>query len=267
MIKVKNTLSYLIVILAISLCIVSCDSEKPNDIAPKENNAEEVINNEDPKNNEDPRKCSCRNGGGDWDYLDGTGIGWLRTNETSQKYQNIWKELFLERNGLSEEFFDKHIELKTSFLNEWDDGTSFSIGYYIKVDWAVAYNMDNFIINITNEEIYPASNNPTNRYLTKEEVAEIVNRREYFSEIIKLTPDETLKFATKDEAMDFLIKEANVSTLCLLRIFVNTTTGHLILEATAQYENESNKCIFAFLDLVNGETNIYDSLCYMTGCF
>jgi len=264
---IKAPLSYLIVILAISLCVVSCDSEKPNDIAPKENNAKEVINNEDSKNNEDQKKCSCIDGSANWDYLDGTGIGWLRTNETSQKYQNIWKELFLERNGLSEEFFGKYIELKTSFLNEWDDGISFSIGYYIKVDWAVAYNMDGFIVKITNEAIYPASNNPTNRYLIKEEVAKIVDRREYSSEIINLTPDETLKFATKDKAMDFLIKEANVSTLCFHRIFVNTNTGHLMLEASAQYENESNKCISAFLDLVNGETNIYDTLCYINGYF
>jgi hypothetical protein len=67
-----------------------------------------------------------------------------------------------------------------------------------------------------------------------------------------------------EDAMSFLIRQSNVNTLCFSRIYVDRATGHLKLEAVAQYEAEVNKCINATLDLINNETNTTDGPCFIS---
>ncbi len=64
-----------------------------------------------------------------------------------------------------------------------------------------------------------------------------------------------------DDALNFLTKKAGVNKLCSGEITVDDSTGGLILECWAQYENENNQCIDAKIDLINGSTSIINTLC------
>jgi len=193
----------------------------------------------------------------------------LCTDSLTVKYLKIWKELFIQRNNLTGAFCDKHVEIEYSersapAVGDWNDGTSFGICYSIKIDWATAYVCDNFIININNT-LYPALNVPRNVYLNKAEIEKVLNMQAFSSEITKLTLDEKLKFKSLEDAINFAIQQAKVSTLNLTTngVFIDRTTGHISLQ-TVESHYEINKCIFVTLDLINGQINVVENVCYYT---
>jgi len=195
-------------------------------------------------------------------YLDKYVMGTPCTDSLCVAYQNIWKQLFMEKNDLTEGYFNKHIELFGSEISDWNDGTSFGICYKVKVDWAIAYNCDQFIIKIKEgNNIYPSLNLPRGTYLTKGNVKTVIHAQAFSSDITKLSNSEILKFNSFDNALTFLTNKAGANKLCSREISVDDSTGGLILECWAQYENEDNKCIDAKIDLINGSTSIVNTLC------
>jgi len=201
---------------------------------------------------------------GDWDISE---IANLCTDALTVKYLEIWKELFMERNNLTGAFCSQHIEIEYSersvpVVGDWSDGTSFGICYSVNIDWATAYVCDNFIVYINNT-LYPALNVPRNVYLNKSEIEKVLNIQSYSSEINKLTSDRKLKFKSLEDALNFAIKEANVKTLHLTArgVFINRKTGQISLEAV-ESRYEINKCIFVTLNLISGQINIVESVCY-----
>ena len=200
----------------------------------------------------------------DWDI---SKIANLCTDTLTVKYLDIWKELFIQRNHLTGAFCRQHIEIEYSertvpAIGDWNDGTSFGICYSVNIDWATAYVCDGFIININNT-LYPALDVPRNVYLNKAEIEKVLDIKAFSSEINKLTSNRRLIFKSLEDALDFATKQANVKTLNLAArgIFIDRATGHISLEAVESHY-EINKCIFVTLDLINGKTNVFESVCY-----
>ena len=200
----------------------------------------------------------------DWSYTAIAEEADLCTDASCIKYMKIWKDLIIQRNGLRGDYLCRHIELAKSGIDDWDSGTSFSICYSVKIDWAVAYVCDQFIININNN-LYPTLNVPRNVYLDKKDIEKVLNMQAFSSDINKLTSDEKLKFKSLEDAMNFAIKQANVNTLSLTGrgVFINRATGHISLEAVESHY-ETNKCIFVTLDLINGRIDIVEDACFRT---
>jgi len=189
----------------------------------------------------------------------------LCTDTLCEKYLNIWKEIFIQRNGLTEQYFNDHIKIIQTRMDDWWKGTSFDVEYMITIDWAVAHEYDDFIIKINADSISDPSFSsvPRGVLLSKEDIEKIVEAKAWSSEIHKLTSDETFKFYSAYDAIGFLIKQADVTTLCLNGFYIDGTTGHMVLSASATYVNEWNKCINATLDLINGKATFYDSPCWI----
>jgi hypothetical protein len=225
------------IILFLLLFLVSCDLQKQ------------------------PGKVSCTQAG-EYDYLKLYAPGAICNSDTCARYQTIWKELIMEKNNLSEQFFSEHIELCLSNIGSWDEGVSFNICYKVKLGWAIAYNCDQFIVKIKeNTSYFPTLNVPRGVYLTKDQIRSVVNHYAYSSYISKISNTGELKFNSLDQALDNLIQKANVNTLCSRMITINYLTGDLILEAGAQYDNKVNTCIDGKIDLITGETSIADVPC------
>ena len=168
----------------------------------------------------------------------------------------------MEKNHLTESYFNSHIELSSSSVNIWNNGRSFSICYKIKLGWAEAYNCDQFMIKIDkSNQFYPAINLPRDTYLSKDQIRLEIDGNAFSSFITKLSNVENLKFNTLDDAVKALTVKAKVNTLCARMIFVNYTTGNLVLEADAQYDNEVNSCIQGRADLITGATTVSEVPC------
>ena len=161
-----------------------------------------------------------------------------------QDYLTIWKEIARERNGLSEDFFDSHIDLHFVELNEWNDGTSLRACYYTQVDWAIAYQCDQFIVNVTaDSRIRPHLDIPRNVNLTKEQIELVIEDRAFSSKIRLLKSETELAYSSIENAMDALIDQANVSDICFDRVGINRDNGNLTLYAFAEYLGEENLCM------------------------
>jgi len=203
------------------------------------------------------RTVSCNKG-----LLDSYPTGTICNMDTCATYQSIWKALFMEKNHLTESYFNSHIELSSSSINTWNDGRSFNICYKIKLGWAEAYNCDQFMIKIDkSNQFYPAINLPRDAYLSKDQIRLEIDGNAFSSFITKLSNVESLKFNSLDNALNTLIAKAKVNTLCPRIILVDNTTGNLVLEADAQYDNEVNSCILGRVDLITGTTTVSEVPC------
>jgi|TARA_R110001592_G_scaffold131665_2_gene345709 hypothetical protein len=209
------------------------------------------------------RKTTCIQTG-DYEYLDNYNTGNMCSSDLCTEYFDIWKELIKEKNNLSQDFMDTHIEFCNSEIQSWANGVSFRICYKLKIDWAIAYRCDQFIIKINADNThYPALDLPRDTYLTKEKIKIAVDNKAFSSDITKMTNKTVLKFANMEGALNELNNFSYVNVLCMNRVTLDDDTGNLILEASAQYENEENSCIQGTIDLISGYKNINDTPCWV----
>lgn len=209
------------------------------------------------------REATC-NQSDEYDYLNNYAADQICTSDTCTEYLSLWKELFFEKNHISEDFYEDHVELARAGMNSWKKGVSFRVCYRVKIDWAIAYNCDSFIIKINENNNYFASLNlPRDIYLSKDQIEIAIENRAFSSSLNTISNSEDLQFISMNDALASLIIAANINTLCSKRIFINKETGHLTLEAYAQYMDEYNSCIQGSIDLINGNTTVRDIPCWI----
>jgi hypothetical protein len=187
----------------------------------------------------------------------------LCNSDICGKYQEIWKELFMEKNNLSENYFNDHIILCSSDTGSWDEGVSFNICYKVKIDWAVAWSCDQFIIKIKKgNNLYPAVDLPRDEFLSKDQIRTALMRKAFSSGMDSLSAAEVLKYSSLKIALDQLITDSNVNTLCFNGIFINDS-GNISMRAFGEYEHEINSCISGEIDLINGNATHNDTPCWI----
>ena len=185
-------------------------------------------------------------------------------DDVCTQYFDVWKELIQEKNNLSDEYFDEHIEIYKTFLNDWKHGISIHVCYNFQIEWAVAYNCDSFIINIDGENTWFANLNlPREEFLSKDQIALAIEHRAWSSNLTHMTNTDELVSPTLEDALQELIDFSEVNTLCVRDIELDEDSGHLILEATAEYIHEENSCIYSEFDLISGEKETRDGPCFM----
>ncbi len=211
---------------------------------------------------EQSRQTSCVQSG-DYDYLDNYKTDSICTTNTCIEYLAIWKALLIEKNNLSYDFVDSHIELSESKIYSWADGISFRVCYKFKIGWAVAYNCDQFIIKINADNtIYPTLDLPRGTYLSKEKIKIAIENRAFSSNITKMSNTNSLKFISMESALNNLVEFSGIN-LCMNRIILDSATGNLVLEASAQYENEPNLCIQGKIDLISEDKEVNNTPCWI----
>lgn len=186
----------------------------------------------------------------------------IRNEELCLKYFDIWKELFLERNNLNEDFFNNHIEVVKTRLHSWRDGISFAVSYNINIGWASAREGDKFIIHIIDEEgLYPTLDLPRNTDLNKSQIALAVDHFAFSSRIRPIENTNVLIAPTQESAIQSLLEVSSVSELCFNKVKLNWRTGHLELIAFAEYVGGDNECVRGTIDLIDGSLEVVDVVC------
>lgn len=199
----------------------------------------------------------------------------LCQSDTCQTYFRVWKELFIERNHMTTDYFNDHITPCFTYLDKWDSGISFRITYKVKIDWSEDLLYDQFIIWLSPSTagLYPSLNLPRNLLLTKDQINTALNIIAFSSSIYTVEPVSQLKYSSFEQALGDLQIAAGVDQLCSGEIYyerpnmVDPPSGHPFLQSNGRVSGEENKCFEALIDLVTGETNVNFQPCIIYFCF
>jgi|GEM_PF-4691450 len=170
-------------------------------------------------------------------------------------YQQVWKELFLEETGFTEDYFSKNVFLTFAGtgVSITNPGTSdrsveeiFHIIYQARVGWAMVSHSDNFIIG--------HGDGPN---LSKEDIKRERIPYNYHKE---LSNHEILKFTSLESALTYLKGKAKVDNLCVSSVNHDPNTGGFFLNAGAYSFDNPQLYISASLNLITGETTINESI-------
>lgn len=189
-------------------------------------------------------------------------------------YFNIWKDLFILRNHLTETYFDRHVYPWRTTLETWNDGISFRIEYKVKIDWAEASLSDKFIIWLdpSTAGLYPSIPASRSIYLSKSQINSMLNVFAFSSEMHKVTMIEHLKYASRKEALKVLEAASGVDNLDEGEVYYQNPSfredpGHPMLRTGATLNRGNNECMSGNLDLVTGVTVVRNEPCVIWYCF
>lgn len=199
----------------------------------------------------------------------------LCQSDTCQTYLGIWKQLFIEKNHMSQEYYNDHITPCSSHVYKWADGFSFRISYKVKFDWVEVSESDQLIIWLhpSTAGLYPSLSLPRNTLLSKNQISSALTLMAFSSSLNTIDPLSRLKYSSFNEAMTDLADAAGIDNFCGSEIFyegphmVDPPAGHPFLRATATISERDNKCLSATIDLVTGEHEIQYYPCIIWFCF
>lgn len=219
------------------------------------------------KDNNNQLKCDCSHG-----YPPPEPVfcpGQICQSDSCQTYFGIWKELFLSKNQMSQDFFDNHITICSTTIYPWDGGISFTIYYKVKIEWVEYRLFDQFPIYITSN-LYPGLNVPRDSLLSKYQIDTVLSGSYFGAQLNTVAPVSNLKYSSAKDAMSALIKAANVDTFCIGSVSIpqkNYNIGHPYFKASGVLSWNENRCIEGSIDLITGETNVSQGFCYIEFCF
>jgi hypothetical protein len=189
-------------------------------------------------------------------------------SETCKTYFKIWKDLFITRNHLTVEYFNKHIFPYSTAIETWNDGKSFRIEYKVKIDWAEAKLNDQFIIWLDPSTIglYPSVPSPRSTYLSNDQINKFIDILAFSSSIHKVAMIDQLMYASREDAIQVLRTASGVDLLGPGEIFYehpsfNECQGHPFLRIYVTINSNENKCMMFKIDLVSGETKVMEHPC------
>lgn len=99
------------------------------------------------------------------------------------QYYAVWKDIFLTRNNMTEEYFNKHINPYKTEMTSWNEGESFRVSYQVSIDWMICKLEDQFIVNITSETLFPDLTVKRGDYLTESEINQTISAFAFSSSI------------------------------------------------------------------------------------
>ena len=198
----------------------------------------------------------------------------LCDSEECNTYFNIWKELIISRNQLTEDYFNNHIFPYKTEIDSWNDGKSFRVEYKVKIGWAEANLSDQFIVWLdpSTTGLYPSKPTPRSTNLSKIQINSLLDIFAFSSSIHKIAKIDHLKYNSREEAIEVLRDSSGVNNLGYGEVAYenpsfNIILGHPFLKVSATINMNENKCMSGKIDLVTGEVEVREQPCVIYFCF
>jgi hypothetical protein len=188
---------------------------------------------------------------------------------TCQDYLQVWKNLMMERNGMTEEWMDDHLTINGTSIVNTSSCEFYRVEYTVQIDWAEVKSMDNLCIRIDpNQTLYPALTVARGPYLTQAEVAQVIHNRAFSSSMARIAPVEKLRYPTKAKAMRALEDGTGHSLQDeYVRLPHSTyffpSNGHFLLYASGSLPIGDNRCVTGMMDLVSGYVTANEGPCWI----
>ena len=184
----------------------------------------------------------------------------LCSTEVCKQYEKVWKDIFLKNNTIDENYFNNRIILDSSKINDWNDGTFFSVCYRIKIDWTLSYNCDQFIVKIKEgNTTYPILNIPRGADLTNDDIQKAIDISAFGSEMMtNLWNIQNTNFSSVKDAICQLEKSQKIK---VWNAYATSIKNWSIILSADKITDENNSCPKATINLVNWSTNVTNQPC------
>ena len=202
--------------------------------------------------------------------------GSICQSDTCKNYFGIWKELFLAKNQMTEDYFNKHITIcNTATYKYSNQGFQFELAYKLTIDWFETKFEEGFMIWLFPSYLQsnPAISLPSNILLSKDQISANINNP-FFSDLLNtISSTDHLNYSSRQEAVLVLAHTAGVNSMCSSTISVqyqntpNPPIGHPILTAGAALSWKENQCISGTMDLATDYLETSKHACVITFCF
>jgi hypothetical protein len=202
--------------------------------------------------------------------------GSICQSDTCKTYFSIWKELFLSKNQMTQEYFDKHITIcNTGTFKNTQHDISFYLSYKLTIDWFEVKFDNDFLIWLSPAftQRYPEVGLPNSTLLTKDQINGQINNPFIISPLPAIASVDHLNYSSRLQAINALSDAAGVSGMCLSSLSVqyqntvNPPIGHPILTASATLSIKENECVSGIMDLSSDYISTEFNACWISFCF
>jgi hypothetical protein len=194
----------------------------------------------------------------------------LCETDLCKQYYSVWKKIFMERNKMSEDYFNAHIYPYRSSINTWMSGESFSISYNVKIEWMTCKRSDQFIVKTASTEtVYPTLKIRRGEYLDETEIKAAIDFFAFSSEMNVIGSWEKLAFKTQKDAVLAIQKKAGGGFFKFTEYsfprsgVYSVGNGHPYLTAIATIDYDANKCLVGSADLATGDIEVHETECWV----
>jgi hypothetical protein len=197
-------------------------------------------------------------------------------SDTCNNYLGIWKELFLTKNQMTEQYYNNHITLcKIAVYKYANQGIQFEITYKFSIDWFETSLEEGFMVWLYPSYLQdnPTITLPSETLLSKDQISNNINNPFFGYPIHTISPIDHLKYASREEAIDSLALAAGVEGMCVNTLSIqyqnkdNPSLGHPILEAYAVLNMNENRCVSGIMDLSTDYIQTKKNACLIQFCF
>jgi hypothetical protein len=183
-------------------------------------------------------------------------------------YFKIWKDLFMSRNQISQDYYDTHLEITSREIFHWQSGISFRLYYKLHIDWAEIQGVDDFlIVFFSTESGYQHLSIRRDVYLTKAEIEIVLDNHVFSSCIGPVNPVKNLLFTSYDQAV-----AAFQATVNCAKIFPQQTAyyvpgklpridGDPYFIGLGTLDSLNNRCISGYFNLMTGIGLAHETVC------
>jgi hypothetical protein len=217
---------------------------------------------------EDLLKVDCSHSLG---YPSGvTCSGTICQSDTCNNYVGIWKDLFLKKNQMTEQYFNNHITLcKIATYKYANQGIQFEITYKFSIDWFETSFEEGFMIWLDPSYLQnnPTVSLPSKTLLTKNQIKDNINNPYFGYTIHKISSIDHLRYSTRQTAINALARAAGVVDMCASTLSIqyqnieNPPLGHPMLKASAVLNWNENKCVSGIMDLSTDYLKVENQAC------
>ena len=177
----------------------------------------------------------------------------------TEKYLPIWKKLFMEKNKISENYYNKHIRvIETGISTDQSRNLSpergreyFEVLYRIKIDWIEFSEADHLVIRKKNQTEYLS----IEEFIDEEESA-----KEKFQKVSSFIPIEGAPLSFEDAVQK--LKQINSDAKYLKPVYLTLifkspsydteqiANGGILLYGEGTIDFENNQCVEGYINLV-----------------
>jgi hypothetical protein len=202
--------------------------------------------------------------------------GSICQSDTCNIYLGIWKELFLTKNHMTEQYFNNHITLcKTATYKYANQGIQFEITYKFSIDWFETSFEEGFMIWLYPSYLQnnPTINLPSETLLSKDQISNNINNPFFGYAIHTISPIDHLKYSSRQAAINAMARAAGVNDMCASSLSIqyqnvdNPPLGHPILAASAVLNWDENRCVSGEMDLSTDYLQVEKHACLIVFCF